>query len=269
MLLHVIMMTLAAQPSPPKLAATRVNLLGLPAERADFYTDHFADRLAERGISVITPREIASLIGLERQKALLGCASDSPSCMAEIANALGVDGLVLGDIAKVGDRFQVNLKIINAVDGRRLATHSESVAGEAQVLEALDRGALELSRSVGGYPRPPAEVVEAPQANNARRYWWIPGVVGAVGVGGGVAGMLTANAASAELREADRISLTFAEGVLQRGQTARTLGFIGLGVGVVGIGAAVALYLSGSETPAVAVVPTAEGAALSLSGAFP
>lgn len=38
--------------------------------------------------------------------------------MVELANALGVQGILLGDIAKLGSHFQISLKIIDPGNGK-------------------------------------------------------------------------------------------------------------------------------------------------------
>ena len=45
--------------------------------------------------TVVGASDIATLIGLERQKQLQGCGEDSESCMAELGNALGVEGVLV------------------------------------------------------------------------------------------------------------------------------------------------------------------------------
>lgn len=58
-----------------------------------------ATHLREHGLKVMTGRDIGAVLGLERQKQLLGCMDDSTSCSAELAGALGVGALVVGTVA--------------------------------------------------------------------------------------------------------------------------------------------------------------------------
>lgn len=70
----------------PKVAVTRFSVIDLRDARAEFYTEHFADRLHDQGVDVVTPREVQALLGLDRQKQLLGC-DESSSCVTEARRA--------------------------------------------------------------------------------------------------------------------------------------------------------------------------------------
>src|SRR3954462_2631454 len=112
----------AAPATELKIAAPGLTVTGIDGALAGPLTDQVAKAFAP--IRVVTPRDIAALLGLERQKELLGCAS-SGSCMAELGNALGVQGVLLGDIVKLGETIQINVRIIDPVQGRGLAMASE------------------------------------------------------------------------------------------------------------------------------------------------
>src|SRR5262245_17099819 len=116
-------MVLLTQAAPVKLASPGLTGLGLSRELASFYSAH----LAQHELKVVTNTEMAQLLGLERQKQLLGCASDASSCMAELANALGVDGIITGSIGKLDEVFQINVKVVGAGNARQLAVFSAKV----------------------------------------------------------------------------------------------------------------------------------------------
>lgn len=82
--------------------------------------------------TVMSARDVATILGIERQKQLLGCADDS-SCMAEIANAMGSDFVLATSVGKVGDTYLVSVKL---VDGQR-----SRIAGRAS-LQADQANAL-------------------------------------------------------------------------------------------------------------------------------
>ena len=114
--LGLTLVTAAAQVR--HLAAPGITTVDVPVEAASFYTEHLAQALARHGLLVMTPKQLEAVLGLERQKQLLGCAESS--CMVELANALGVDGLLLGEIGRFGERYQINLKIVSAIEGLNL-----------------------------------------------------------------------------------------------------------------------------------------------------
>jgi hypothetical protein len=118
-----------------KLAAPGLSVTGLDSTVAEPLTDHLAKAFAP--VRVITARDISVLLGLERQKQLLGCAESSDSCMAELGNALGAQGVLLGDIVKLGNVIQINLRVIDPVNGRVLASASTRVESDGAIFDAL------------------------------------------------------------------------------------------------------------------------------------
>jgi hypothetical protein len=197
-------------------------------------------------------------------------------CLAEIAGALGVDGVALGDVARVGSGFQLNLKILSPQTGKRVASFSAQVKTEEELVGALTRAAEVMSRQVGsalGRPLSPLVTVVAPVApapsGGARRFWWAPAVV-AVG-GAVVCSVGLANAEASRVRLASgNFELTEAQKVFRDGDTARTVGFVGLGVGVAAVGTALGLFLFGAEAPVAPLATlSADGASLAVSGSFP
>jgi TolB-like protein len=62
--------------------------------------------------NVISFEEVRQMLNLEAEKQTLGCESDS-SCLAQIADALGVDFLITGTLAKVGDNHVFGLRLLN------------------------------------------------------------------------------------------------------------------------------------------------------------
>jgi TolB-like protein len=255
-----------ASPKIPNVAVTTFSVVDLSAERAEFYTEHFADRLADQGLRVVTPREISTLIGMERQRALLGCGGDaSSSCLVEMANALGVDGVVLGTVAKVGTEFQVNLKIIAADNGRRLATHSAKVGSEGAIVDSLTEAARSMAGQLGISLRPPGA------QSGARSWWWLPASIGVLAAAGGTVGLVVAENSRARLAGNEQLGPALATEVLDSGKTARTLGWVGVGVGAVALGTAAALLVAGGPSASVTPVATvtSDGASIGFVGRLP
>ncbi len=134
----------APRPRAITLAAPGFSTVNVTPEMATFLNDHFAQQLTLQGLRVITSNEVQALVGLERQKQLLGCTEQDASCMAEVANALGADGLVTASVGKFGDSYQVNTKIIGA-DGKPLTVSASRVTGDTAVLDELTRVARAAS----------------------------------------------------------------------------------------------------------------------------
>ncbi len=72
-----------------------------------------------------TKRDIEQILGLERQKALLGCSEGSTTCLAELSGALGVDAVFSGSLAKTGSSYTVTIRVVRAKDGAEVASISE------------------------------------------------------------------------------------------------------------------------------------------------
>ncbi|MHB8876121.1 MAG: hypothetical protein ACYC8T_20720 [Myxococcaceae bacterium] len=134
-----------AGPRYLKLASPGFSAVNVEPGVATFLSDHFAQQLALGGIKVATATEIGALIGLERQKQLVGCSDDAASCLAELAGALGADGLITGSVARFGGTFQINIKIISARDGAALSVVSRTAKDEESALGMLTQAASELA----------------------------------------------------------------------------------------------------------------------------
>lgn len=67
-----------------KLATVGFTQVGLSDAQASFYSEHFSVQLSavdEQNVRVSTPRDMAAVLGVEKQKQLLGCSDEQSSCM--------------------------------------------------------------------------------------------------------------------------------------------------------------------------------------------
>jgi hypothetical protein len=146
MLLAALSLLLTAGPDHPiQLAAPGLVAVGVDAQKATFFNELLADELTRAGlgrVAVVTPAQVSALVGLERQKQLLGC--DEGSCATELADALGSTGLVLGHLARLGDRYSATVQLLDARDGRRLAGVAGEHLAEDELPAFLRRAADEL-----------------------------------------------------------------------------------------------------------------------------
>lgn len=148
--------------TPVKLAAPGFNAVDIDPNRADFFVDYFADQLtAQGGLRITTKSEISALIGMERQKALLGCTDASAQCLAELAGALGVDALIVGNLVKVGTGVAATVKIVRANDAEPIASASGRFDDDGRLLDWLRDLAPGMAQRVrarfgGGDNAPPS-----------------------------------------------------------------------------------------------------------------
>jgi hypothetical protein len=88
------------------------------------------------------------MLGMERQKELLGC--DDISCMAQIGGALGVDALLSVKVGKIGSTYRLSASLIHIAKAEVLVRASTQTSGEADALigmvEHLVRATLEPIR---------------------------------------------------------------------------------------------------------------------------
>ena len=122
---HIAIAVVAAASAaePFKLAAPGLSYVNLDEKTGQFYLDYFSQQLgSHEGIHVLTGTEISAVVGMERQKQLMGCVESS--CTAELAGALGADALILGSLAKAGGGFVANIKMLRARDGATIAVFS-------------------------------------------------------------------------------------------------------------------------------------------------
>jgi hypothetical protein len=145
-----ILLTLALVSATPRtLASPGLTSINIDERVAAFYSEFFAQELAVKsGFRVVTQAEVATLLGLERQRQLLGCSDDSTSCMAELAGALGAEGVVTGSIARLGSGFAVTLKVISPGDARTLAVRTGRSKDEDSLLDWLTETAGIVARQL-------------------------------------------------------------------------------------------------------------------------
>lgn len=93
-------------------------------------TQALLDELRKRkGLSVVGMNEIEAMLDLEAQKQVMGC-SDDEGCLAEIADALGVDSIVIGSLALVGDSHVVAVRRIDQRDAKVAGSYTQRLAAE-------------------------------------------------------------------------------------------------------------------------------------------
>lgn len=139
----IVVMAAVLAAAPVKVAAPGLSGVNTSADLLTFVNDHLGQELTLEGLEVTTPAQIAAVVGIERQKQLLGCAESQ--CVAELANALGVDAILLGSVAKLGAVIQLDVRLIGAADGKVVTLFSKRLDSEAQLLDAMTAAARALA----------------------------------------------------------------------------------------------------------------------------
>lgn len=152
-MLLVVVLTFLAQSAPPALspfsvAAPAFSLVRIDPSEGGFFEQHLAQALIGQGVKVTTRKEIEAVLGIERNRALLGCSTDSESCMTEIGASLGADAVLIGDIGKFGSRIQLNFKLVSSRTSAVLVAYSGQASPGEEVLSRLDEAAVILAGAI-------------------------------------------------------------------------------------------------------------------------
>jgi len=131
---------------------------GISESTAVALTDALAAELRTRpGLEIVTAKELSAVLGLARQRELLGC--DAPSCHAEVGGALDADLMIIGSLAKLGESWLLNVQLLDGRTARNLAQSKRRVKGGVDgLLDALPEVAREL---FPGGTRPAAQPAKA------------------------------------------------------------------------------------------------------------
>jgi hypothetical protein len=278
-----------------RLASPGFSLVHVEGKVGDFFNEHFSQQLVLQGVRVTTKNEISSLLGFERQKALLGCSDDSASCLAEMAGALGVDGLITGSLARFGSSYAINLKIVSAKNGTVLGAYATRLKGDEAMLDWLTETAKRFASKNGQHPDVVAKATEpapkpepAPSEEPATSFteasspevetspgrsalWLIPAGAGVALLAGGVIGLVSSAGQVDSIMKSDNISPADLSRKSESAVKMQQTGTILLSVGVAVAGATGLLFaLTGSDDPppvTLAVHPG--GATLVWKGVLP
>jgi hypothetical protein len=264
MLLPVLAaLTLGAAPQV-KLAAPGLAHVGVDDSVAAMFSQHFAQQLELNGVHVVAQQEIAALIGLERQKQLLGCSDGSTNCVAEIGGALGVDGVITGTIAKLDNGYLVNLKIASSLDGSSMASVSRRGKSDGELVDWMTEIAPEIAAQLKA-AKSGAPVGAVSASGGLRSKSWVPAVVGAAFLITGVALIINAYMVDHQIRSGDPQILndpnapTRLNAAVSQGDLSQTLGWTAVAIAGACGATALGFYLFGADAPQVSAVLTPEG----------
>jgi hypothetical protein len=251
--------------------------VGITPEQASLHTEVVAQQLNSRGVKVMTNADMAAVLGLERQKQLMGCTDSS--CAAELAGALGFDALVTGTVGKVEGRYSLSVKLLNTANATTLGTYSQQGLTPRALEAALLRAAWELASQLSALPghealKPtdvaPVIVNEEPQTRTSLRpFALIPAVLA---VAGGVVGGIFYAEATDKLSAMDpsKVSLTQARSLAGDGKLLERNAWISFGVGGACLVTAVLMFALGDGGgPAPVAWFDAHGGGFAVTGRWP
>ena len=208
-------------------------------------------------------KELQTMLGVERQRQLLGCSDASASaCMAELADAIGARFVLSGSLTRLGDGYQLSLQTIDTAKAQPIGRSIRIAKDPSVLIDQVPFAVAEATATT--LPPPPSRVLP---------YTLI--ITGAVFVlGGGVVGL---NALTRDLAvRSELISSDTNMGLLRPMSeyerdaydvgVQKTLSLAAFIVGAAALGLGIFLMPSSSPTQ-VAIVPSGNGAAV--VGLFP
>lgn len=260
----------------PKLVVTGLSGSDAAMQRVgETLSDSLLTELARsKRVDAVGPGDLSAVLGLERQKQLLGCGTDSASCLAEISAALGAPWVLTGSVMRMGKTTRIDLKLIHTSDGRVAWRDGRTMKDESEFFDAIAEMVKELVMTPELDPTPeraPAGLVSSAPASTPRVAPWL--LVGAGGAALVVGGVFSGLAGSEwnNLHSDPWRATTPWEGI--RDETAAfnrniILGPVLLGAGVAAAASGLiwALAGQGKPPPLVTLGPTTNGVVL--GGAF-
>lgn len=210
---------------------------------------------------VTSQKDVSTMLGLERQKQMLGCGDEATACASELAGAIGARFVLSGSVTRLGDAYQMNLQTIDSTKARPLG-RSTRIARSLTDVRALVAWAVAEATATPP-PTPPSRVL--PLA--------LIGAGAAAAVAGGVVawqGFSAEGALMTEIQLADQrgtLTLDPAASYRQKAAAAQQAKLAGLGLAVggallAGLGAFLLPSAAQSGEATAALVPTGNGFAL-------
>lgn len=256
MLAAMLALSLLGATEKPKLAVLDVQAVGVAQEAAVALGDSMTQELARRGFfDVISSSDIRALLGVERQKQLLGC--EESSCTAELSGALGARFVLQSSLTRLGSTLQLSVQMMDTSKAQTVA-RAVRLAADVKALAAQLPWALAEATAT---PAPPAPSRALP--------WTLIGVGALAFAGGGVLGIDALSRERAMRAEFEKQGET---GIYRTRQTYqdeldaisrnKSVALLGLAVGTVAMGLGVGLYPREGPGGRLALLPTGNGAAL-------
>lgn len=252
-------LTLLLMTAAGPLVVPSPTVVDLKEELGAYFSESLSVALNKRGVRVITSNEIRTLLGIERQKALLGCDENANACLAEISSALGAERVLQLTIARLPRSIRVTAKLIHS-RGDVLATEERRTDSEDGLLDLVPSFADAIAETLNPTPR---RLVWP---------WLVPGIAGVAGVALGVTGLAISGGADQSLRMGTTpLTNEQATALVQSGTAWQWVARFGLGLGgALLVTSAVLAFVGPTDAPAprVSFLLTSEGAALSLGGTW-
>jgi hypothetical protein len=273
----------------PKLAILEIRSAGnVDAREVSGLAGLIAAEAGRFDVQVIAGSDLSALVGLEKQKQLLGCSEGI--CLAEIGGALGVHFLLSAEVSHIGTVWLLSLALLDVAKARaveRVARKAPDMTGlvaaaseatGALVTAIAPRKAASTGPAAEAQPAPApgiaADAVARSPSSGRRILAYSFTGAGVAALGGGVAfGLAAKSSYDKALQLSQAANASRSEVLSLRDRTTRQMwiadAFYGAGAVALGVGLYFAFTGNAEPQAAVAFAPLpGGGAALALAREF-
>lgn len=261
----VLLASSVAAEDRPKILVLDLQVAGgTGPDIANAFTEAIAQEVDRRGyFESLSSSDVRTILGVERQRQLVGGCDEGTSCQAELAGALGARFALTGTIAKLGEVYQLTLQTVDTQKAQPIA-RSTRVARSYDILrEQLPWAIAEAT----GTPLPPVPTHVLPYS--------LMGSGALLLAAGGVVGVQTLTQEEGlitELQtgEENPSALKFYSHYETQNDRIALFKTASVGAMILGaalVGGGVYLYRSENTAVSVAVVPTGSG--IGFAGVLP
>lgn len=147
----------AQKPERPRIFVNDLVPQGVSEAEALAVRDAVVASLSAQGLfDVISTRDVQTLLGAERQKALLGACADETQCAADASELLDARFVLSGQLSRLGDAVQLQLAALDTKANKPVG-RATRIAPSLEALRAMVPYAA--AESVGApLPPPPSKV---------------------------------------------------------------------------------------------------------------
>lgn len=262
--LAALLCATVASAERPKLLVLELNGAGgVGSDVGAAISEAISQEVARRGyFEPIGAGEIRAILGVERQKQLIGC-SEEGSCQAEIAGSLGARFALSGTVAKLGETYQLTLQTLDT-------QKAQPIARATQLAKSIDDLRAQLPYAVAEatgtpLPAPPSKLLPYSLMGGG-------GLLLAAGTVVGIQALTTESILTEELNagSTDPAPLKKLSAYQDQSRSIsiqKTASLIAVVAGAAMIGTGAYLYRKDEAGTSIALVPTGNGTAL--VGVFP
>lgn len=142
-----VFVAVVAMAGPPRVAAPGFIRENVTTSSESLVNGQLAANFGDQGVEVMTEQQVQSALAAQNLSELAGC--EEGSCVNDVGKVLGVDALLLGSIARLGEALQLELRLVSTADGSTVVTFSKRAASEAVLLDTLAEAARSMAPKLG------------------------------------------------------------------------------------------------------------------------